>query len=1065
MASLRQLLSCFALTVGVAGATDLDIFRSAAGAPKPMQLLLLVDNSPNWQSQINGVSQRQIVHEGLYRFVDSLQTTLAAADNPPIQLGLMALNESERVAGGEPLIAFMPLATASERAAAGAAIKQRLYCENGALSRAETAQCRAQRQLPWPQDELPMVSYNDPDSGAQVSARFDVSLFHRSMSLPESSAAPTTLALHEARLWFNGQPPRAGQLNPIYDGSDNRGYDPAAFAAGNYRAPTLDGSCPRHQLTLIASGAPGVSENNSAEQLLQSLAGRRNPSYPFQLPINTSQANWLDEYAHLLASQDLDPVSSGMQSIVTRVIDLFDKRNSAGERYDPGDASTDYRDYSDLSRRQAGERQLLYSAGRRGRGGYWQSATAAQLAEQLLASLDAVLARNSVFAGLALPISVNARGTNENQVYMGLFRPDTQQRWRGNLKLYQIGLSGDNRPRLEDADGNVAEDLVSGFVYPQARSFWTRDTAFDYWRELPETSDGQYQQSDAPDGREVERGGVAQALREFQPNRRQLTCDANCTTLVALEPGAVSPEQLGQRSAAQLDQLLAWLAGEDTENLHNRSAKRPYLHGDVIHSQPVAINYGEAGIYLFYGANDGLFRAVRGGSDEALGDDSGWEVWSFVAPEQFAALGRLYANGSAVDSDGFGPKQYFFDGPVGSYVEYQSDEQGRQQVAKAYLYLTARRGGRYIYALDVSDPLEPVLLWRRSASDGLAELGQSWSKPLVVNAAGLDQPVLFMGLGYDAAIDDQRVGSVVGSHTMGRGIVALDALTGETLWQAAAAPGDAPVSFIDSRLRYSVPSDLAVLDRNGDGTADRIYFGDTGGQLWRVDISNALRSEWRATVLLDAGVQSKFLFAPDVAIGPDGGYDAVIIGSGDREDPLNSENQDALYLLRDYRQAGLLDSSAPALTPRDLLTLATNADGSSFTTDPDQLSSAEAVRYANGWQLPLQRGEKTVSRVLTANGLSTFATNLPSSGDSCTALGEARIYLFNPFTLEGGADFQRNWSSVPGGGLLPPPVGFTVVVGDKTVSGVMFGVHAEQATSQPLATRRKLWWRTSRGIQ
>ena len=1061
MGCMRCYFLALLVVASASRGSDLDIFRVSSEQPKPTQLLLLIDNSPNWQQTLNGVTQRQIVHQGLYYFFDRLEQRMAALDSPLVQIALMGLNEVSGEAGGEPLLAFMPLSTPAERAMAVAAAKRRLYCATGSLTGRERAQCLAQLQLPWPQDSLPMVTFTDPDSGASTASIFDAELFHRSMSLPQAPSAPTTLALHEAQLWFNGDSARAGQLNSVYDGSSHTGYAAGAFNAAQYRAPTADGSCPRHQITLLSSGAPGVSENNSAEQLLVSVSGRRNPSYPFQLPINSSQANWLDEYAHYLATQDLQQETPGLQNIVTRVVDLFDKRNAAGELYDPGDATQNYSDFIGLSRSQAGDRQLLYSAGRRGSGGYWPVAGAQQLAEQLLASLDSVLERNSVFAGLTLPISVNARGTNENQVYMGLFRPDGQQRWRGNLKLYQIGLSGDDRPRLEDADGRVAEDLVSGFVYPQARSFWTRDTSFDYWRELPDTSDGQYQESDAPDGREVERGGVAQALREFQPSRRQLTCSGSCSALTPLEGSVLTPAQVGLTSAAQRDQLLAWLAGEDTESLHNRSAKRPYLHGDVIHSQPVAINYGKAGIYLFYGANDGLFRAVRGGSDEGPGADNGWEVWSFIAPEQYAALGTLYADGSAIDEQGFAQKSYFFDGAVASHVEYQTDADGLEQVAKAYIYLTARRGGRYLYALDVTDPLEPQLMWRRSASDGLAELGQSWSKPLVVDAAGQTQPVLFMGLGYDAEVDDQRDSTA--SHTMGRGIVALNALTGVTLWQAAASAGDAPVSFIDSRFKYSVPSDLAVLDRNGDGTADRIYFGDTGGQLWRVDISNALRSQWRASVLLDAGRQSKFLFAPDVSIGPDGDYDAVIIGSGDREDPLNSDNQDALYLLRDYRQSGLLDSAAAALTPSDLLTLASSADGATFTTDPNALTTAEAVRYARGWQLPLQAGEKTVSRVLTANGLSTFATHLPSSADSCTALGEARVYLFNPFTLEGETDLQRNWSSVPGGGLLPPPVGFTVVVGDKTVSGVMFGVHAEQATSQPLATRRKLWWRTNRG--
>jgi type IV pilus assembly protein PilY1 len=36
------------------------------------------------------------------------------------------------------------------------------------------------------------------------------------------------------------------------------------------------------------------------------------------------------------------------------------------------------------------------------------------------------------------------------------------------------------------------------------------------------------------------------------------------------------------------------------------------VHGDVLHSTPVAVNYGgSTGVVVFYGANDGVFRAIN----------------------------------------------------------------------------------------------------------------------------------------------------------------------------------------------------------------------------------------------------------------------------------------------------------------------------------------------------------------------------------------------------------------------------------------------------------------------
>ena len=40
------------------------------------------------------------------------------------------------------------------------------------------------------------------------------------------------------------------------------------------------------------------------------------------------------------------------------------------------------------------------------------------------------------------------------------------------------------------------------------------------------------------------------------------------------------------------------------------------------------------------------------------------------------------------------------------------------------------------------------------------------------------------------------------------------------------------------RMDHSIAADIAVLDSNGDGYADRLYVGDLGGQVWRFDITN-----------------------------------------------------------------------------------------------------------------------------------------------------------------------------------------------------------------------------------
>ena len=90
---------------------------------------------------------------------------------------------------------------------------------------------------------------------------------------------------------------------------------------------------------------------------------------------------------------------------------------------------------------------------------------------------------------------------------------------------------------------------------------------------------------------------------------------------------------------------------------------------------------------------------------------------------------------------------------MGSYVVYDSNN----EVSSAIIYLTARRGGDLLYALDVTDPEAPLIKWRKSSADnGYSELGQTWSKPVVTKLKSRDQDkiVLMMGLGYDPDVDD-----------------------------------------------------------------------------------------------------------------------------------------------------------------------------------------------------------------------------------------------------------------------------------------------------------------------
>ncbi|MDX1657059.1 MAG: hypothetical protein R3310_17750, partial [Candidatus Competibacteraceae bacterium] len=396
--------------------------------------------------------------------------------------------------------------------------------------------------------------------------------------LPGTNNAPDALMLHEAYLYLSSLAPRSG----LQDGD----HDPAALDGSSYLGPAqrfLDG-CADNVVILIANGEPDSGENKDAGDVLEALGGRRTDD-PISLAPDQFESNWADEMARFMAGRDLAGDQTGTQNIITYVIDIFD----------PAEIKT---------RKDKSARALLRSIAQQGRGRYFTAKNLEELIQAIEDILNELEAINSVFAAVNLPVSVNVRGTHLNQVYMGMFRPDAQNRprWFGNLKLYQLGSdTGTGSLALVDANGAQARSAATGFIVSDAASHWTTDSSF--WQYQPRGNPPSA--SDLPDGEVVEKGGAAQRAREDWPQRRLYTCTGDCTqgselalTPFAADNGAITTTALGVADATERGRLIDWVRGADDldENLDGyRSDVRPSLHGDVLHSRPAVINYNRGG--------------------------------------------------------------------------------------------------------------------------------------------------------------------------------------------------------------------------------------------------------------------------------------------------------------------------------------------------------------------------------------------------------------------------------------------------------------------------------------
>jgi type IV pilus assembly protein PilY1 len=993
-----------------AHADDIDIYSLPNTEGFRPNVLIILDNSANWSAAISvpkcdtpgakvvdkvGGGKDDNAEEGkkmgaekcaLYKLID----TLSVADLGQFNFALMLFNESPDESG-YPRKAFIQVKTDADKAAL-----LKIISEFG-INR-------------------------DKTNNAQTAASF-----------------------YEAYQWFTG--------GTVYQGDKTATkHDANAFTDSSktkYVSPGL--GCARNHIIYIANGSP-QDNNTNAEALLKRL----NPSAKrIGVPVaervtNSDEANWADEFAAFFNGvADLDGSIEGAQNITTHTIAVTGASSDGN-----------YPNYIRWIARQGG-------------GLYQEAQNSDQIVTAMNKILNQIRSSNSVFASASLPVSANTQGTYLNQVFIGMFRPDGNAlpRWVGNLKQYKFiyDVASDSL-QLADSANVPAVSPTSGFIDEDATSFWTHASSF--WANVETATSGKYSRSDAPDGEKVEKGGIAQTLRETHysgaSGRLVFTCPGlSCGDKIDLVNAGgkykfntanteLKPEFFGLASSdtAARDLLLNWVRGEDnvaTGNVANESVAkdqlgqrptdatvRPSIHGDVLHSRPIAINYGGTrGVVVFYGANDGMLRAINGNQ---TGTGAGTELWAFVAPEHFPTLRRLRENDPEVRYPSTPSanltarsREYYFDGPIGAFQDTSA--------SKVAIFAGMRRGGRAIYGFDVSTPDQPQLMWRvNETSSGFSAIGQTWSMPRVSRIKGMSNPVLIMGGGYDAAAEDA---ATPGTTTVGKGVYIIDMLKGELL---AWLPTD-----------YSVPADVTVLDSDGDGYVDRAYVVDARAQLYRLDIEGAgglarEPKDWVITKIaaLNDGTGGtngtrKVFFAPDVLLTRN--YSVLLLGTGDREKPLKTTTNDRFFVIKDTK----VDKGEPSgVTPLTEASLAEINSSNVAGRDPEGCSYALATN-----------GEKVINQPITFGGITYFSTNrpLPPGSGSC-ARAQNRSYQM-PLLC-------RNPSSrtLIGDGLPPSPVvGYVDVGRGRLVPFVIGGandknsaIEANRANIPIPAKRKRSYW-------
>ncbi len=479
------------------------------------------------------------------------------------------------------------------------------------------------------------------------------------------------------------------------------------------------------------------------------------------------------------------------------------------------------------------------------------------------------------------------------------------------------------------------------------------------------------------------------------------------------------------------------------------------------------------------GANDGFLHAFNAGSwDSTLGaydTGTGAEVWAYSPPQvsnstwvsqnnKWSLIPASIANLGIKN----GAHTYFVDGTARVADVWLDDNNDGAKAPDGsewhtVLLMNLRQGGTGIFHLDITNPTNPQPIGIASgALPYYPTCGQSWSEPAIgkvklqIGSKKVDRWVAFFGDGDTSAL----TGTITSS--CGKRFYAIDLKTGGLLWYLYLNSGGGGSGDETRFMSYDMAGPPMALDTNGDGYVDRVYIGDRGGQIWRLNVSAlgtnnggdvvpgtgtasgsvSVSGPWLAAPSgscntninvastygscmggnrvtnwvvsrLFAGPTSQMFYMKSAAALDTAGNLWIFAGTGNRAVPLQLDTPaDAQGKGTSGRLYGIKDayiSGSPAPAPWTAADL-TDVTGTN-TLDPAALSGP------GGWMVKLDLGEKNFTATEVFNKVVYFSTEVPQQATSSTGCSTnpttARLYMMYYLTGGGITDVAAFTAATP----------------------------------------------------
>ncbi|MEQ1598932.1 MAG: PilC/PilY family type IV pilus protein [Methylotenera sp.] len=663
----------------------------------------------------------------------------------------------------------------------------------------------------------------------------------------------------------------------------------------------------------------------------------------------------------------------------------------------------------------------LWHAAVNGHGLYFSAKKPDDITEGLKAALDSI--KTQIGAGAAAATStLNPVAGEDNLAYVASY---TTVQWTGNLEARSI----------DAGTGEVSKTAL-----------WCVETIPASDGVTPCTNSKMPGQVAAGTRNILMKDGSATSLVDFtyanmsasqKPFFEKTWLEANLSQWTDL------PFSTAQETSAVGSNLVNYLRGATANEFSAANPDdavfrtRVATLGDAVESQPAFIakptfNYIDAGYSAFktanagraptvyMGANDGMLHAFNATASLTEGGKERWAyVPSMVIPNMYALADADYSTNHV----------YYVNGsPIISDVTIGG-------VWKTILVGGLNGGGRGYYALDITDPADPKLLWEFTPnSTGGENLGYTYGNPVITKKANGDWVVLVTS-GYNNIPDvkcttvtptKSPLGCVVNPQfTTGDGagyLYVLDAATGAIV--------GSPIATGEGST--TTPSGLGQIaawaeEPEKNNVATFIYGGDLKGNLWRFDINNG------PTATKFATLGQPITTRPELGKVLAGGnvYRVVFVGTGKylETDDLTDLSQQTLYAIKDDDVPGgtasptFVDPRSSATMVEQVLTTASGgASRSVATTNPVDFNTDR------GWFIDLQSGERQNVSAKLVQGTLIVPTTVPSN-TVCAPGGTGWLNYFDYDT--GGAVVGTQVSTFTNS----PIVGINVVYVTDPVTG------------------------------